>query len=94
MSAFKCGDVVFNDTAEAQYFNRVRSYRRLIMIAQRDVEKDAGQKDYNDHASRGPGEDFEMKMLLTEQPCRAASKKCKKTAFLLYVSYGRTDLAH
>src|SRR6202022_343333 len=61
MAAFQRGNVVLDHTAQAHHFDCVRSCCRLVMIAQRDVKKDAGKKKYDVTAAGGSGGGFKGK---------------------------------
>ena len=90
MTRLQHGDVVFQDTAQAHYFQGVRAQGFLMMISQGDEKEKAGQKCDNDNADSGPGEKFEMKMLRAKKPRGAPAKNASTYLRVL----GHVDLSH
>ena len=45
----------------------------LLVVADRDVKKNAGEKDDDEHAGGGAGEKFEVEMPLAEKPGERAA---------------------
>ena len=60
------------------------------MIADRDEEKQPGQKGDDDNADRGPREEFEVKMFRAVQPRGSAAEDASTNRCGL----GRVDLSH
>lgn len=72
MTAFKDSDVSFNHAAQPHDFDRMRAQRFLLMVLERDEEKQAREKCDDNDADRSAGQKLEMKMFWTEKPRYAA----------------------
>ena len=68
MAGFEGGDVVFDETAEANDLDGVGTQVFVSMITQGHVEENARQQADNDHTGGGAGEKFEMEMAMTKEP--------------------------
>ena len=77
MRGFQRGDIVFDETAHPDDFDRVRSQHLLLVIAQRDVEENAGEQDDHAYAGGRAREHLEMKMLLAKQPGSGSADRAR-----------------
>lgn len=68
MTSFERGDVVFDDAGESHHFDSVGAQTLLMVIAQRDEEKEPREKCNDDNPDSGARQQFEMKMLWTKKP--------------------------
>ena len=75
MEGLQRSDVVFYHTAEPHDFDRVGAQDLLAMVAISDEKEDAGEEN-NDHDSGGgPREQFDVEVLLAEQPGETTADK-------------------
>ena len=84
MRALQAGDVVFDQAAEPHHFDGVSAKRLLVVIAQCHEEEDADEKDDHNHANRGSGKQFEVKMALAEKPIADPAEDRPSAAFRSY----------
>src|SRR5581483_816487 len=67
MDAFQAGNVVFDQAAQPYHLDGVHAKRLLVMMAQGDEKKDAGQENDDDHSDGGTGEELEVKVPLAKK---------------------------
>ena len=74
MTGLEGRNVVFDYAAEPHDFDRMRSQRLLMVIAQSDEEKKPREECDNDNTNGGSRQELEMKMLGTKKPSGASSE--------------------
>ncbi len=75
MAGFQRGDIILHHAAQPHHFEGVCAQGFLMMVAEGDEQKKAGQERDDDDADRGSGEEFEMKMFRAEKPRGAFGRK-------------------
>ena len=94
MGGLKRSNIVFDETAQPHHVDGVGTEDVLLMVADGDVEKYAGQKDDNENAGGGAREELEMEMLLAEKPRKTSPKEAEACAFWLNFIQRFLGLAH
>ena len=75
MAGFQRRNIILNQTAQTNDIDSVRTKHLLLMIAQSDIEENAGQQGDDENARSRSGKQFKAEMSLTKQPVSRAPKQ-------------------